>query len=136
MANHTGQAGLVKLGTNAVGSVTGFSLDTTGDVIESSNLGSTARQYMAGRTSFTASIEANFDETDSSGQLALTVGSTVALKLYPEGADSGDYYWSGSAIVTGESHSVTGEGSSVTLDDLIKTSFTLQGTGVLTRTTV
>ena len=84
---------------------------------------------MAGRTSFTASIEANFDETDSSGQLALTVGSTVALKLYPEGADSGDYYWSGSAIVTGE-------GSSVTLDDLIKTSFTLQGTGVLTRTTV
>lgn len=129
MANHTGQAGLVKLGTNAVGSVTGFSLDTTGDVIESSNLGSTARTYMAGRTSFTASIEANFDETDSSGQLALTVGSTVALKLYPEGADSGDYYWSGSAIVTGE-------GSAITLDDLIKTSFTLQGTGVLTRTTV
>ena len=129
MANHTGQAGLVKLGTDAVGSVTGFSLDTTGDVIESSNLGSTARQYMAGRTSFTASIEANFDETDSSGQLALTVGSTVALKLYPEGADSGDYYWSGSAIVTGESHSVT-------LDDLIKSSMTLQGTGVLTRTTV
>jgi len=129
MANHTGQAGLVKLGTDVVGSVTGFSLDTTGDVIESSNLGSTARSYMAGRTSFTASVEVNFDEGDSSGQLALTVGSTVALKLYPEGADSGDYYWSGSAIVTGE-------GSSVTLDDLIKTSFTLQGTGVLTRTTV
>ena len=129
MANHTGQAGLVKLGTDAVGSVTGFSIDTTGDVIESSNLGSTARQYMAGRTSYTASIEANFDETDTSGQLALTVGSTVALKLYPEGADSGDYYWSGSAIVTGE-------GSAITLDDLIKTSFTLQGTGVLTRTTV
>jgi len=129
MANHTGQAGLVKLGTDVVGSVTGFSLDTTGDVIESSNLGSTARSYMAGRTSFTASVEANFDEGDSSGQLALTVGSTVALKLYPEGADSGDYYWSGSAIVTGESHSVT-------LDDLIKSSMTLQGTGVLTRTTV
>lgn len=129
MANHTGQAGLVKLGTDVVGSVTGFSLDTTGDVIESSNLGSTARTYMAGRTSFTASVDANFDEADTSGQLALTVGSTVALKLYPEGADSGDYYWSGSAIVTGESHSVT-------LDDLIKSSMTLQGSGVLTRTTV
>lgn len=129
MANHTGQAGLVKIGTDIVGSVTGFSLDTTGDVIESSNLGSTARSYMAGRTSFTASVDANFDEADTSGQLALTVGSTVALKLYPEGADSGDYYWSGSAIVTGESHSVT-------LDDLIKSSMTLQGTGVLTRTTV
>ena len=129
MANHTGQSGLVKLGTDSVGSVTGFSLDTTGDVIESSNLGSTARTYMAGRTSFTASVDANFDEGDSSGQLALTVGSTVALKLYPEGADSGDYYWSGSAIVTGESHSVT-------MDDLIKSSMTLQGSGALTRTTV
>ena len=129
MANHTGQAGVVKLGTNAVGSVTGFSLDTTGDVIERSNLGSTAREYVAGRTSWTASIDTNFDETDSSGQLALTVGSTVALKLYPEGADSGDYYWSGSAIVTGES-------TPIVLDDMRKTSFTLQGTGVLTRTTV
>ena len=66
---------------------------------------------------------------NSNGQQALTVGSTVVLNLYPEGADSGDYYWSGSAIVTGESHSVT-------LDDTIKSTFTAQGTGVLTRSTV
>ena len=39
MANHTGQSGTVKLGSDAVGSVSGFSLDTTGDVIENSNLG-------------------------------------------------------------------------------------------------
>ena len=68
MANHTGQAGTVKLGTNAVGSVSGFSLDTTGDVIENSNLGSTARQYLAGRTSWSASVEAHFDETATNGQ--------------------------------------------------------------------
>ena len=129
MANHTGQAGTVKLGSNAVGSVSGFSLDTTGDVIENSNLGSTARQYLAGRTSWSASVECHFDETDSNGQQALTVGSSVALKLYPEGADSGDYYWHGTALVTGESHSVS-------LDDTIKSSFTAQGTGVLSRTTV
>jgi len=129
MANHTGQAGTVKLSSNAVGSVSGFSLDTTGDVIENSNLGSTARQYLAGRTSWSANVETHFDETDSNGQQALTVGSTVVLNLYPEGADSGDYYWSGSAIVTGESHSVT-------LDDTIKSTFTAQGTGVLTRSTV
>ena len=129
MANHTGQAGTVKLSSNAVGSVSGFSLDTTGDVIENSNLGSTARQYLAGRTSWSASVEAHFDETDSNGQQALTVGIIFVLNLYPEGADSGDYYWSGSALVTGESHSVT-------LDDTIKSSFTAQGTGVLTRSTV
>ena len=129
MANHTGQAGTVKLCTNAVGSVSGFSLDTTGDVIENSNLGSTARQYLAGRTSWSASVEAHFDETDTNGQQALTVGSSVTLNLYPEGADSGDNYWSGTALVTGESHSVT-------LDDTIKSSFTAQGTGVLSRSTV
>ena len=117
MANHTGQAGTVKLSSNAVGSVSGFSLDTTGDVIENSNLGSTARQYLAGRTSWSASVECHFDETDTNGQQALTVGSSVTLNLYPEGADSGDYYWSGTALVTGESHSVT-------LDDTIKSSFT------------
>ena len=68
-------------------------------------------------------------ETDSNGQQALTVGSSVALNLYPEGADSGDYYWSGTALVTGESHAVS-------LDDTIKSNFSAQGTGVLTRTTV
>ena len=129
MANHTGQAGTVKLSSNAVGSVSGFSLDTTGDVIENSNLGSTARQYLAGRTSWSASVEAHFDETDTNGQQALTGGSSVTLNLYPEGSDSGDYYWSGTALVTGESHSVT-------LDDTIKSSFTAQGTGVLSRSTV
>ena len=129
MANHTGQSGTVKLGSNVVGSVSGFSLDTTGDVIENSNLGSTARQYLAGRTSWSASVETHFDETDTNGQQALSVGSSVVLNLYPEGADSGDYYWSGTALVTGESHAVS-------LDDTIKSNFTAQGTGVLTRSTV
>ena len=129
MANHTGQSGTVKLGSNAVGSVSGFSLDTTGDVIENSNLGSTARQFLAGRTSWSASVETHFDETDTNGQQALSVGSSVVLNLYPEGADSGDYYWSGTALVTSESHAVS-------LDDTIKSSFAAQGTGVLTRTTV
>ena len=129
MANHTGQSGTVKLGSNVVGSVSGFSLDTTGDVIENSNLGSTARQFLAGRTSWSASLETHFDETDTNGQQALSVGSSVVLNLYPEGADSGDYYWSGTALVTGESHAVS-------LDDTIKSNFTAQGTGVLTRSTV
>ena len=129
MANHTGQSGTVKLGSNVVGSVSGFSLDTTGDVIENSNLGSTARQFLAGRTSWSASVETHFDETDTNGQQALSVGSSVVLNLYPEGADSGDYYWSGTALVTGESHAVS-------LDDTIKSNFTAQGTGVLTRSTV
>ena len=129
MANHTGQSGTVKLGSDAVGSVSGFSLDTTGDVIENSNLGSTARQYLAGRTSWSASVECHFDETDSNGQQALTVGSSVALNLYPEGADSGDYYFSGTWLIGSNSISIPTDG-------IIEASFNATLTGALTRGTV
>ena len=129
MANHTGQSGTVKLGSNAVGSVSGFSLDTTGDVIENSNLGSTARQFLAGRTSWSASVECHFDETDSNGQQALTVGSSVALNLYPEGADSGDYYFSGTWLIGSNSISIPTDG-------IIEASFNATLTGALTRGTV
>ena len=129
MANHTGQAGTVKLGTNAVGSVSGFSLDTTGDVIENSNLGSTARQYLAGRTSWSASVECHFDETDSNGQIAIAEGSQVTMTLYPEGADSGDYYFGGTWLVTANSVSTPTDG-------MIEATFSATLTGALTRGTV
>ena len=52
----------------------------------------------------------SWDETDTTGQEALDVGSSVTLNLYPEGADSGDAYYTGTAIVTGASVAVTMDG--------------------------
>ena len=129
MAVHTGQNGVVKVGGNTVAEVTAFTLETTADVIESTALANSAKSFVANRVSFTATIECAFDETDTNGQIALTEGQAVSLHLYPEGADSGDYYYTGNAIVTGNSVSVT-------MDDLIRLSISVQGNGGITRTTI
>ena len=129
MAVHTGSQGLVKVGGNTVAEVTAFTLETVADVIESTQLSDSAKSFEASRTSFTATIECAFDETDTNGQLALTEGQSVSLFLHPEGNDSGDYVLQGTAIVTGNSVSVT-------MDDLIRLSISVQGTGGITRTTV
>ena len=55
--------------------------------------------------------------------------SEVTIKFYPEGATSGDTYYSGSAIVTG----LTINGS---FDGMVEASITVQGNGALTKTTV
>ncbi|HAI36907.1 MAG TPA: hypothetical protein DCM40_01555 [Maribacter sp.] len=129
MAVHTGSQGLVKVGGNTVAEVTAFTLETVADVIESTQLSDSAKSFEASRTSFTATIECAFDETDTNGQLALTEGQSVSLFLHPEGNDSGDYVLQGTAIVTGNSVSVT-------MDDLIRLSISVQGSGGITRTTV
>jgi hypothetical protein len=58
MATHTGSEGLIKVGTDTVGELRSFSLETTADTIESSNMGTTARTYKAGLTAWsgTASL--------------------------------------------------------------------------------
>lgn len=129
MAVHTGSAGLVKVGGNTIAEVTAFTLETVADVIESTQLSDSAKSFEASRVSFTATIECAWDETDTSGQIALNEGQSVSLHLHPEGADAGDYYYTGNAIVTGNSVSVT-------MDDLIRLSISVQGTGGITRTTV
>ena len=86
------------------------------------------KSFLAGRGTFTASIDMNFDETDS-GQTALTQGSSLSFEFMPEGADSGDRKFSGTGIVTGMSVGVT-------LDGVTTRTVSLQGTGGLTIGTV
>ena len=86
------------------------------------------KSYLAGRGSFTASIDMNFDETDS-GQTSLTQGSSLSFEFMPEGSSSGDRKFSGTGIVTGMSVGVT-------LDGVTTRTVSLQGTGGLTIGTV
>ena len=129
MAVHTGSAGLVKVGGNTVAEVTGFTLETTADVIETTALANSAKSFVASRSTFTATIECHFDETDTNGQRTLIDGASVHIFLHPEGDDSGDFVLQGAAIVTSNSVSVT-------MDDTIRLSIGVQGTGGITRTTV
>lgn len=129
MAVHKGSEGIVKVGSNAVAEVTGFSFDETADTIETTKLSDSSRTYVSDLTSFSGSIECFFDETDSTGQGAMTTGASIALDLFPEGAGSGDTYFSGTAIITGISRSNA-------IGAIVNASFSFQGTGVLGTSTV
>ena len=129
MATHVGTSGVVKVGGNTVAEVTGFTVDETNDTVEDTSLTDTSKTYKALRNDATGTIECHWDETDSTGQGALAVGASVTLNLYPEGADSGDTYYTGTAIVTGVSQAVT-------LDGVISRNITVQFSGGVSTTTV
>jgi len=128
MATHHGKEGVVKAGGTGIGEITGFTLETTADVVEDTALTDATKSFLAGRTSFSGTLEMNYDETDSPQQ-TLTVGSSIDFVLLPEGNSSGDESFTGSGIITGMS--VTNA-----LDAVITRSVTFQGTGTLTRGTV
>jgi predicted secreted protein len=128
MATHAGSEGTVKVGANAIAEIRSYSLEESGDTIDDSTMGDVSRTYLAGLRTFTGTIDVLWDETNTTGQLALTVGATVTLNVYPEGATTGDTYYTGSAIVTGRSISAS-------YDGLVEMSISVQGTGALTQGT-
>ena len=129
MATHSGKSGLVKNGSNTVAEVRSWTLNTQADVIEDTAMGDAAWTYIAGLTSADASIEVYWDETDTNGQVALAPGTSVTLVLYPEGADSSDTYYTGTALVT--SKSITGS-----FDGMVEASISATYTGAVTTATV
>jgi hypothetical protein len=129
MATHKGSEGTVKVGANAIAELRSWQIEEQADTIEKSNLASTARVFDPGLVSWTGSAEAFWDETDTNGQLALTIGASVTLNFYPEGDSSGDSFYTGTAIVTGISRQANNE-------SMVETSFSFQGSGALTADTV
>lgn len=129
MATHIGRDGVIKVGSNSVAELRSFSIDETGDTVEDTVMTDTARSYISTLTSFTGSADVYWDETDTTGQGALTVGASVTIGFYPEGEATGDTYYSGTCIVTGVSRSAS-------FDGMVEASITLQGSGALTAATV
>lgn len=128
MATHTGSEGTVKIGSATLGEIRSFNLNITTDVIEDTSMGDTFRSFKSGLSQFTADLEVFFDETDAA-QNALDPAAQLTLELYPEGASSGDTYFTGTVIVT--SKTITS-----TVDGMVEASFTAQGTGGITETTL
>jgi predicted secreted protein len=120
MATHKGSEGTVKVGSNAVAEIRSYSIEESADTLEITSMGDTAREYVPSLTSFSGSLDVFWDETDASGQGALTIGSEVTLNVYPEGDTAGDTYYTGSAIVTGVSRSAS-------FDGLVEASISVQG---------
>ena len=128
MATHHGKEGVVTAGGTAVGELTSFNIETTGDVVENTKLSDAVKSFTTVRTSFSGSLEMNYDETDSPQQ-TLTAGSEIAFVLLPEGNTSGDESFTGTGIITGMTVSNG-------MDAVVSRSITFQGTGALTRGTV
>ena len=127
MATHHGKEGVVTAGGTGIGELTGFTLETTGDVVEDTALSDATKSFVAGRTSFSGTLEMSYDETDSPQQ-TLTAGTSISFILAPEGNASGDETFTGTGIVTGMSVSIP-------LDGITTRSVTFQGTGTLSRGT-
>ena len=128
MATHHGKEGVVTVAGTAVGELTSFTLETTGDVIEDTELSDGTKSFVAGRTSFSGTLEMNFDETNTE-QEALLAGASISFVLLPEGNTAGDASYTGTGIVTGMSINNT-------MDAIVSRTVTFQGTGALTVGTV
>lgn len=128
MATFKGNDGVVLIGTDAMAEVISFSVDETADTIEDTVMGDTAKSYKASFTDFTGTVETYFDDTDTA-QNNCTAGSSITLNLQMEGNTSGDHKLTGSAIVTSRSIGVTSDG-------IVTATYSFQGSGGLTETTV
>lgn len=125
MARVIGREGVVKVGSNTVGSVVSFSVEESAETIDDTLLNDTQMAFQSGDTSWTATIECLWDKADTTGQGAMTIGAEITIYLQREGDTTGDETLSGTAFITGRS-SANQKGSMVTQ------SFTLQGSGALT----
>lgn len=130
MAVHRGVEGVVKIAANTIAEVRDWSLEETVETIDSTQLSDSAKSFEVGTSSWSGSVNCFWDETDSTGQGAMTVGASgITLNLYPEGAASAATFASGSIIISSISRSAG-------IDGLVEASFSFQGTGVLTWATV
>jgi predicted secreted protein len=130
MANHTGSEGLVKVGgTNTVAEVRSWSISHESETIEDTAMGDSFRSHKAGMQTWSATCDVFWDETDTNGQVAMSPGTSLTVAFYPEGADSGDTYYTGTALITSVERSAE-------LDGMVEASISLQGVGGITAATV
>lgn len=129
MANHKGSEGLVKVGTATVAEVTSWSFQESINLIDDSEMSDAAETHLTGRTKASGTVECHWDETDATGQGAMTIGASITLNLYPEGAVAADTFWSCTATISSIDRS-TG------IDEMVKASFAWTASGPVTESTV
>lgn len=120
MANNTtayaGTSGVAKFdvggSATSIASVISFTLTNTGDVIETSAMGSTARTYVPGLTNATASMSLYFVDGDSAQAALQTAPGAAAasIELFPSGETTGQKL-SGEMIVTSFEISAANDGA-------------------------
>lgn len=129
MTTFSGNDGVVKNSSNAVAEVRSFTVNQAAETVDDTVMGDSWRSHKLTFKTWSGTVECFWDDTDSTGQEAWTVGSSVTLTLLPEGTTTGDYSLSGTATITGVNHSQNSDG-------IVERSFDFQGNGALTISTV
>lgn len=132
MSTHWGNEGTVKVGANTVAEIDEWEFTTNASPVDDTAMGDTWETHIAGSgiKSWTGSLNCHWDETDATGQEVLVEGASVTLNLYPEGATTGDVYYTGTASVVQVTVDVKKTGKT------IGRAFRFQGNGALTRSVV
>lgn len=132
MATHWGNEGLVRVGAATVAEVTEFEFTQSVAVVDDTAMGDQWKTHITGSgiKEWSGSLTCHWDETDTAGQEALVVGSSVTLQLHPEGNTTGDKYWNGTASITEVTLNAVMDGKTITR------SFNFVGNGALTQSTV
>lgn len=129
MTTHVGNEGEVYVGANQVAEVVGFSVSERVNLPDDSALGDDSDTHLVGSKMWDASIECHWDEGDTNGQEAMTIGASITLNLYGEGNAGGNDKMTGTATV----EEITGQWQR---NGVVSRTFRIKGNGALSHTTV
>lgn len=129
MTTHIGNDGTVEVGANQVAEVVSFSVSEAANTADDTALNDTYQSHKVGTLSWSGSLSAHRDPSDTNGQEALTIGAEVTLNLFPTGNTSGQEKLSGTATITGIENTTAN-------DAINAVSFSFTGNGALTKSTV
>ena len=121
---HLSSQGLLTIGGNTVAQLLSYSIDESVATVDDTVMTATAETHKIDVTSWSASVECFWDETDTTGQGAMTIGASVTAVFLPEGNTSTDITRTGTATIESKSMSVA-KGA------IITQSFSLKGNGEL-----
>ena len=125
MTTKTGNDGVIKVGGVTVAETRSWALSIGIGTVDDTVMGDTWDTHKTIQKNWTGSAEVYWDEGDAAQAASLVVGASVAVHFYPEGADAGDTYYTGTATV----EKVDLKGSH---NGLIEASIAYKGNGALT----
>ena len=132
MATLTGNDGVVTFANIAVGSVRSFSVESTADTIETTIMGTDARTYVTGLSSFSGSADIYFDPVEFNGNAHFQIGSSsatvgaapIAGKFYVSNGATDTVVWANALVITG--YTVNSS-----MDGMVEASIAFQGSGAM-----
>lgn len=129
MANHVGNEGTVKVGSNAIGEIKSFEITEEIGTVDDTVMGDTWETHKTIQKNWSGSVSVLWDEADTQGQAACTVGASITLNCYPEGDGAGDSYLTGTASIISRQIQSSHNG-------LVEMTIQFKGNGALSLTTV